>query len=111
TRSLFLILSDSYLPTLFFTSFFMSTTSSTIYPLSLHYALPISLLLRQRQAFHGSTMCKSIRRFKPAPQDAFKKIPPCAGLNRRIDRKSTRLNSSHGSNSYAVSCLKKKKTV
>src|SRR5207245_9050936 len=25
------------------------------------------------------------------------------------DRKSTRLNSSHGSSSYAVSCLKKKK--
>src|SRR6266542_3953209 len=25
-----------------------------------------------------------------------------------IDRKSTRLNSSHGSNSYAVFCLKKK---
>src|SRR5438128_8452587 len=28
---------------------------------------------------------------------------------RRIDRKSTRLNSSHGSISYAVFCLKKKK--
>src|SRR5699024_11458659 len=28
---------------------------------------------------------------------------------RRPDRKSTRLNSSHGSNSYAVFCLKKKK--
>src|SRR5207245_10717761 len=27
-----------------------------------------------------------------------------------IDRKSTRLNSSHGSISYAVFCLKKKKT-
>src|SRR6266542_4294238 len=27
------------------------------------------------------------------------------------DRKSTRLNSSHGSISYAVFCLKKKKTV
>src|SRR5438128_6067156 len=26
-----------------------------------------------------------------------------------VDRKSTRLNSSHGSNSYAVFCLKKKK--
>src|SRR5438128_7402625 len=26
------------------------------------------------------------------------------------DRKSTRLNSSHGSNSYAVFCLKKKRT-
>src|SRR5207245_10958822 len=28
----------------------------------------------------------------------------------RIDRKSTRLNSSHGSISYAVFCLKKKKS-
>src|SRR5258705_2345049 len=30
---------------------------------------------------------------------------------RRGDRKSTRLNSSHLSNSYAVFCLKKKKTI
>src|SRR2546429_2751592 len=31
-------------------------------------------------------------------------------LERRADRKSTRLNSSHGYISYAVFCLKKKKT-
>src|SRR2546430_7310754 len=29
--------------------------------------------------------------------------------NRRVDRESTRLNSSHSQNSYAVFCLKKKK--
>src|SRR2546430_14135203 len=29
----------------------------------------------------------------------------------RIDRKSTRLNSSHSQISYAVFCLKKKKTI
>src|SRR5689334_24099127 len=29
----------------------------------------------------------------------------------RVDRKSTRLNSSHSSISYAVFCLKKKKTL
>src|SRR2546422_1266681 len=29
----------------------------------------------------------------------------------RLDRKSTRLNSSHGYISYAVFCLKKKKTL
>src|SRR5947207_10980115 len=35
----------------------------------------------------------------------------CVGLLlRREDRKSTRLNSSHTVSSYAVSCLKKKKT-
>src|SRR2546430_4463781 len=30
---------------------------------------------------------------------------------RRVDRKSTRLNSSHSQISYAVFCLKKKKTT
>src|SRR5437867_9500374 len=32
------------------------------------------------------------------------------GLIDRLDRKSTRLNSSHRTNSYAVFCLKKKNT-
>src|SRR5438876_1713471 len=34
-----------------------------------------------------------------------------AGAFSRLDRKSTRLNSSHPSISYAVFCLKKKKTT
>src|SRR3712207_7317681 len=33
-----------------------------------------------------------------------------AGAERPVDRKSTRLNSSHANISYAVFCLKKKKT-
>src|SRR5689334_23685414 len=33
------------------------------------------------------------------------------GLGRNRDRKSTRLNSSHSSISYAVFCLKKKKKI
>src|SRR2546429_3277440 len=33
-------------------------------------------------------------------------VPPCTA---NLDRKSTRLNSSHGYISYAVFCLKKKK--
>src|SRR5438445_4083768 len=33
----------------------------------------------------------------------------CRGNNVTIDRKSTRLNSSHANISYAVFCLKKKK--
>src|SRR5690349_23982992 len=41
-------------------------------------------------------------------------FPPAAGgvgqaLGRQVDRKSTRLNSSHVEISYAVFCLKKKK--
>src|SRR5699024_3789544 len=37
-------------------------------------------------------------------------LSPPSRVNRKIDRKSTRLNSSHVSISYAVFCLKKKKT-
>src|SRR3712207_6890681 len=34
-----------------------------------------------------------------------------AEINSRLDRKSTRLNSSHANISYAVFCLKKKKNT
>src|SRR2546429_5960019 len=37
--------------------------------------------------------------------------PEDRSLSERIDRKSTRLNSSHGYISYAVFCLKKKNTM
>src|SRR5438477_3520498 len=37
--------------------------------------------------------------------------PPCGPLTASRDRKSTRLNSSHMSISYAVFCLKKKKKI
>src|SRR2546430_5582458 len=37
-------------------------------------------------------------------------LAPPAGLEVFADRKSTRLNSSHSQISYAVFCLKKKKT-
>src|SRR5205809_5170675 len=40
---------------------------------------------------------------------AREKIPRPVQIELRIDRKSTRLNSSHGYISYAVFCLKKKK--
>src|SRR5437667_3936514 len=39
-----------------------------------------------------------------------RKRGPVAGLPAGIDRKSTRLNSSHITNSYAVFCLKKKRS-
>src|SRR2546429_1912789 len=43
----------------------------------------------------------------PPPDD---EEPPAGGSSSSGDRKSTRLNSSHGYISYAVFCLKKKKT-
>src|SRR3712207_8247357 len=41
---------------------------------------------------------------------ALDALVPC-GRGQRLDRKSTRLNSSHANISYAVFCLKKKKQV
>src|SRR5699024_12719862 len=40
--------------------------------------------------------------------DAGGQVEPSGGIHTRADRKSTRLNSSHVSISYAVFCLKKK---
>src|SRR3712207_516731 len=44
------------------------------------------------------------------PKDRRMLIEEAAGLGKQ-DRKSTRLNSSHANISYAVFCLKKKKTT
>src|SRR2546422_1675949 len=54
---------------------------------------------------------ESVRDFfgeRVRPGDVFLLNDPYHGNNQ--DRKSTRLNSSHGYISYAVFCLKKKKT-
>src|SRR5208282_6900695 len=54
--------------------------------------------------FPYTTLFRSRRRHAPP-----RSLPPGAGRRTpRRDRKSTRLNSSHGSISYAVFCLKKK---
>src|SRR5438067_3560561 len=74
--------------------FFNDTATTEIYTLSLHDALPIS--------DHAAENPAGDR----ADHAAFHSVTGgCAE-----DRKSTRLNSSHVSISYAVFCLKKKKT-
>src|SRR2546429_4693454 len=81
---------------IFFFFFFNDTATTEIYTLSLHDALPIS---RSRSAICRST--ESSGRFMRSPAGGVDVM--------RKDRKSTRLNSSHGYISYAVFCLKKKK--
>src|SRR5216684_6989091 len=54
--------------------------------------------------FPYTTLFRSIRGCRGPPR-----APRSWIGHRRIDRKSTRLNSSHGYISYAVFCLKKKK--
>src|SRR5438876_4737901 len=73
--------------------FFDDTAPAEIYTLSLHDALPILAATR---------MAKRARRAGSAA------IAPAPRPRGSEDRKSTRLNSSHPSTSYAVFCLKKK---
>src|SRR5699024_11943895 len=48
---------------------------------------------------------------KVSPKNVMKQKSFHKGMQQLVDRKSTRLNSSHVSISYAVFCLKKKKSV
>src|SRR5207248_11406530 len=85
---------------------FPAPSPSSSSPLSLHDALPILLatggLLLGRTLFAADTNGPAT----PAPAAA---APAAAGAGVAGDRKSTRLNSSHRTISYAVFCLKKKK--
>src|SRR3712207_7990831 len=103
--------------------FFNDTATTEIYTLSLHDALPISLLAKRmdvapegwREAagvfgddtprsvadIHDDASRTQVREWKRAQKAAHKDK----------DRKSTRLNSSHANISYAVFCLKKKKKI
>src|SRR5690606_39543256 len=96
------------------------TPAPGIYPLSLHDALPISALHRERTRRGARDPARR------AEGDHWRAARQCGGssvcgraVSRRLstlnseselpeDRKSTRLNSSHVKISYAVSCLKKK---
>src|SRR3989449_5779280 len=107
--------------------FFNDTATTEIYTLSLHDALPISLQALQ-QALAGRYvldrplgrggmgmvyLAREVRLERPV---AVKLLPPAKAAQpaarerflreaRTADRKSTRLNSSHGYISYAVFCL------
>src|SRR5687768_18024979 len=97
--------------------FFKDTATTAIYTLSLHDALPIShkcaprdgLDVRgnQREIFHV-VQVQVPDRTGPGVGHAGS---GAAGPGGGTDRKSTRLNSSHGYISYAVFCLKKKKIL
>src|SRR5437773_12497795 len=86
--------------TTLYTLFLYNHSATTnLYTLSLHDALPISLVEQVRQKIE-------LRRRFEAAAAAICKINLRRSL--KTDRKSTRLNSSHITISYAVFCLKKK---
>src|SRR2546430_13655975 len=76
--------------------FFNDTATTEIYTLSLHDALPICHL---PLSGHLDGLRRCNRSDRPSE---------IGGGRVTVDRKSTRLNSSHSQISYAVFCLKKK---
>src|SRR3712207_7466074 len=85
--------------------FFNDTATTEIYTLSLHDALPIFLDAQAAQVRHLGPLSGQLQR--PGVVEVDDRLV-LQGLAQ--DRKSTRLNSSHANISYAVFCLKKKKT-
>src|SRR5207245_5175056 len=93
-----------------------------LYPLSLHDALPISdpdqeidvgQAPEQPTCEAGEGQAAQLHDRRLAPDGGEVALVTVAEGRRRLaaqDRKSTRLNSSHGSISYAVFCLNKKNT-
>src|SRR2546429_2907790 len=97
--------------TIFCFFFFNDTATTEIYTLSLHDALPIC----PRPPGVGRSLAPApgigrLRRLT-APATGGHAARGIRGGAALRDRKSTRLNSSHGYISYAVFCLKKKITL
>src|SRR5258707_7085271 len=99
---------SAHTPALYF-FFFNDTATTEIYTLSLHDALPICSGSGDPRGSrsHDQEPSKPIR----IGREGRRHGRAAAGPVRRLDRKSTRLNSSHANISYAVFCLKKKNTT
>src|SRR3712207_8338659 len=99
-----------------FLFFFNDTATTEIYTLSLHDALPIFFFRSSKVLFH-SVLTSNILRYRLKRQLKRRAFELSSGSSfpwestMPEDRKSTRLNSSHANISYAVFCLKKKKTT
>src|SRR2546429_3501640 len=94
--------------------FFNDTATTEIYTLSLHDALPIFVVTNQAGIARGYFSPEVLAAVNAALVSQLKDegayldgVYVCP--HHPTDRKSTRLNSSHGYISYAVFCLKKKK--
>src|SRR5436190_10247849 len=89
--------------TVFFFIMLRPPPSSTLFPYTTLFRSVIDV------AFHWVTLTISLTTsVEPGNLDQVNKSISRVCLAPLIDRKSTRLNSSHTVNSYAVFCLKKK---
>src|SRR3712207_9579786 len=99
--------------------FFNSTASTEIYTLSLHDALPIyrryllqklgqETVFDMREALYQKVHDLGLDYHgKKRTGDTITRVTSDVKEVRSLDRKSTRLNSSHANISYAVFCLTK----
>src|SRR5207248_4266585 len=93
--------------------FFNDTVTTEISTLSLHDALPISIRAissqNMKRASNRFSVIIAVNLFEALGTVVDRHAEPVGEHLDRGDRKSTRLNSSHRTISYAVFCLKKKK--
>src|SRR3712207_7015305 len=91
--------------------FFNDTATTEIYTLSLHDALPIYERLEVGE-LHRHDALRLQHELQPG-DDVVQvgHVREHVVADHQVDRKSTRLNSSHANISYAVFCLKKKKNT
>src|SRR5207253_7394859 len=87
------------------------TSTPHVYTLSLHDALPICETFDETKMITMNvgnflTMPKEMRHFAMSKGETIVQVHGAGPF--KVDRKSTRLNSSHVAISYAVFCLKKK---
>src|SRR3712207_8907363 len=100
-----------------FLFFFNDTATTEIYTLSLHDALPICSRipwmpkLSARPGFSPRPSSMTVMWARGGSTVTVSQRLVAWACRRTLDRKSTRLNSSHANISYAVFCLKKKKTT
>src|SRR5437899_8615608 len=96
---------------------FNDTATTQIYTLSLHDALPIFQRAAQAEApIYGVNTGFGKLASQPISVEQvdalqLNLVRSHSAGETRVDRKSTRLNSSHLGISYAVFCLKKKKNI
>src|SRR5256886_3296627 len=84
---------------------------STLFPYTTLFRSPLAVILVVPMCILGSLTGVAVTRgdINIFTQIGFVVLVGLASKNAILDRKSTRLNSSHSQISYAVFCLKKKK--
>src|SRR5256885_11462856 len=84
---------------------------STLFPYTTLFRSGLEIRLRKARVFHIRGKVVNTLTGAPAAQNVQLMLVPKDSTDVMIDRKSTRLNSSHLVISYAVFCLKKKKKI